>query len=338
MDCKEVQSTCIFCGHAFSYQDHGRRKREYCSERCRRLSHKARVVALVASSGGVAKCKICGKEFKVGRSTAFCSKECRERHMSQVREAMAERMGKKKRHVACKQCGKEFDTNFMRQNFCSPRCKKDYENALRSKERERVRKEREGNPITAKCEWCGSEFTYVYNGKDRRFCSVRCIQKAYDDYAKGLRRRIRESFKGKTRLCEACGSPFTLEWRFPNKRFCSKSCQRRMWKHGKKIPSARNATVIASPKLPHDLDAYRATKQDAYFSILMTLPDSEQFAEMERWNAREHEKFMEYLYRNGCGSSGQHDEGVDFGCCEGSEEPGIRMERGSPFDEENHFE
>lgn len=113
-------------------------------------------------------------------------------------------------HRVCKLCGKEFDTAWHTQIYCSPNC------------RHRANKGRP--PLECKiikCPICGEEFETILD--KAHFCSKKCARKAWraqrKDYIKALKvsgdyddsitlEAVYDKFNGK---CNICGKPLMID-------------------------------------------------------------------------------------------------------------------------------
>ena len=70
---------------------------------------------------------------------------------------------------------------------------------------------------TAKCDWCGAEYTKI-NGR-QRYCSEKCRSEARKDYN-------RKYFTKRTAECKYCGKVFELG-KNRHARYCSDECRKR---------------------------------------------------------------------------------------------------------------
>ncbi len=66
----------------------------------------------------------------------------------------------------CKECGKEFETNYSRKIYCSYECQRE---ALKIMNRKRVSEFQKKYRNT--CRWCKTEFR---GGRSQRYCSPDC--------------------------------------------------------------------------------------------------------------------------------------------------------------------
>ena len=96
----------------------------------------------------------------------------------------------------CEQCGKEFETNRLKQKYCGFDC--------------RIESRRTGRTEHTKiCPYCGNEFTTIV--KAQKYCSAACASRFYADQIRG------------DYYCEYCGKPRHSD--HPNRnRFCSVEC------------------------------------------------------------------------------------------------------------------
>lgn len=114
---------------------------------------------------GVHPCENCGKDFlKLQKIHKFCSKKCSSQMWYETNKKLKEIPDSKK----CKQCGNTFTpskVNARVQLYCSKTCyNKDH----------RLQKKPESKRITRKCNHCGNEFEYQFNGHFRLYCSQKC--------------------------------------------------------------------------------------------------------------------------------------------------------------------
>ena len=69
-------------------------------------------------------CAYCGKKFwkPNGHKIKYCSKECREAAIASRRKPPKEKSEPKLYKKICKHCGKEFETKYSHQIYCSREC------------------------------------------------------------------------------------------------------------------------------------------------------------------------------------------------------------------------
>lgn len=87
-------------------------------------------------------------------------------------------------HRSCLGCGSEFCSSKMK--YCSDDCR--YKKHLRD-----AKKSRSENPKfqqTSSCVRCGSKFSFVHSGTDRKFCSAACRRRAWDETSRSRPSRI----------------------------------------------------------------------------------------------------------------------------------------------------
>lgn len=118
-----------------------------------------------------AKCVICGKEFELvhGKGKMVCSKECLGKLRSQI-------LSRDKHIYVCKNCGKEFESEFVKNapEFCCRDCYWEYRRHNKNNEYVDIFDNRKKSSHEIRhCEMCGKEFE-VYKKAKKRFCSDEC--------------------------------------------------------------------------------------------------------------------------------------------------------------------
>ena len=119
----------------------------------------------------IGKCVICGKEFELvhGKGTKVCSKECLGKLRSKI-------LSRDKHIYICKNCGKEFESSFVKNapEFCCRNCYWEYRRSHKDNEYSNVFENRKKDTHEIRhCEMCGKEFE-VYKKTKKRFCSDEC--------------------------------------------------------------------------------------------------------------------------------------------------------------------
>lgn len=184
----EQSMACLQCVKEFIYKQLADVEVKFCSDDCRNKHHYANDLTTFV-------CDYCGKEFIANRYTRkldriFCSQEC----MGKDRE-------RPKTHT-CQNCGKEFVLHRIDGGkFCSPEC------CYAS----RRGKPRTGEPRTMECEQCGKTFSFISNGRPRRFCSNSCHDKWHFEQNRVIL------------TCVQCGKEFTAR-KYEKRKYCSHEC------------------------------------------------------------------------------------------------------------------
>lgn len=111
-------------------------------------------------------CPICKKEFRGSEGKTYCSIECR-------------RVARPRTVKTCSICQKKFFVDYLKQQYCSVKCK------IKGLKGKSSRKKGRHFPHLYRarvinCEFCGKEFRAVKDFKERRqkYCSVACYMKA----------------------------------------------------------------------------------------------------------------------------------------------------------------
>ena len=156
------------------------------------------------------KCKICGKEFIPSRSTAaYCSSECRLESKNQCSKRYQEKhyIPKEPKYGDCVICGKSFPIRRGGSITCSPEC--------RDARRKQKEQEKNQEPKTCICAYCGKEFQTLHITK---YCGKECVNKA---------RLERDRVDHPEKACKVCGTIFKPK----NSRaeYCSKKCQKKLY-------------------------------------------------------------------------------------------------------------
>src|SRR3990167_1699463 len=150
---KKIAIPCPNCGKVVSHSPAAiRQNRRYCSKECE-LTHKT--VEKV--------CPVCGKPFRVSRSTAdrytVCSRECRTHET---------------KYVACERCGKVFRAEKrLNRHYCSEECRRP--------------------PVFIQCRNCGVEFRIQPGSTTRQFCCFACYRQFNGETL--LEKRVRQTLE-----------------------------------------------------------------------------------------------------------------------------------------------
>lgn len=132
------------------------------------------------------KCQVCGRKFKAGSVSRYCSKECR-------KEGVRRKYLKK---YTCEYCGREFEaTRHYPYRFCSKVCA-----GLANR---KITRE------TITCAVCGKKFT-AKACAHRKYCSLKCYHEAH---SKG----------SEIKTCPVCGKEFKAKISAHSK-YCSRKC------------------------------------------------------------------------------------------------------------------
>ncbi len=158
----------------------------------------------------IARCKVCGKEFKhyPSQSAIYCSQSCYH----------SDRKPNLKDRFTCLVCGKQFEAYPSEQKrYCSPGCYHDS-----TKGRAAANK---GERASKVCEQCGKKFEVPIYLDRIRFCSIRCA----GDHKKLRRGENHPLYKKPAVLiCKQCGKRFEAKPVFADpikgKQFCSRKC------------------------------------------------------------------------------------------------------------------
>ncbi len=145
-------------------------------------------------------CKNCGKDFIPKKSAyrTYCSRECAFRHKSMLSE-IKHRPRTKVYFKNCPICEKSFVTPTRERRYCSRGCRLE---AGRRRAREQSVSVRETNPYVKKeCEYCRRKFKTNYMVSRRKYCSVRCSDKASME-----RHLVRKKEQQKLRMAESKGA------------------------------------------------------------------------------------------------------------------------------------
>lgn len=138
---KSVVKECVVCGDSYPTLN---KSQQFCSLKC--------------SSGHYSNitynkiCEQCGKSFVGKINSKYCDNKCADHY---YRDNPIH-------SLACRQCGRDYKTNYKNQQFCSYECANE-NNSI--------------HPIV-KCECCGSEFRSRPEFASR-FCSRKCYVKQF---------------------------------------------------------------------------------------------------------------------------------------------------------------
>lgn len=120
---------CAYCGKEYKGQG------KYCSRECKDNQHiKNKTIHTLT-------CEYCGRSFESERIKKYCSEECLT-DMMEIKKIKREKEKYIPRRVICKECGKEFWTEYgnTRRSFCSDKCSKQYSHRVaKSARRARIK-------------------------------------------------------------------------------------------------------------------------------------------------------------------------------------------------------
>lgn len=135
----KYQYVCEYCGR--TYKTIHKERNRYCSRECAfAASHeeKEKKQSINDKNRLVYYCSICGKQIPIGRKYQYCSDDC-ERESNRRKSLVYDSKKKKLEKKICKQCGKEFISEYgdKHRNFCSDQCRDRY-TSRRRKDRKRA--------------------------------------------------------------------------------------------------------------------------------------------------------------------------------------------------------
>lgn len=197
-----IERVCIPCGKRFT--SHRLTLKRWGTLFCSKECHYDFVHPLI-------ECPSCGKRFRKGPKTKYCSREC-----SDVGAAEAEKLRRKEREytLVCKHCKDGFTHNHKNKKYCSPECRYDA-----------------SHPEVV-CQNCGIRFRVMESIKDtRKFCDWKCRneyfskQKNDDVYKEMIQERKKILLKNeelkKEKVCPVCGVTF-----YAAQDYCSGACKK----------------------------------------------------------------------------------------------------------------
>lgn len=172
------------------------RKKEFCSEECKRRFHEEHRVLKYSKV-----CGQCGRNFATNQKTQkYCGVDCK---------AAARKTGRTFYKKTCPYCGKEFETIYPLHQFCSSTCGARYTGA-----------QRRG---TYYCEYCGKP-RWSDNPNRNRYCSKRCAGYAkYFGTAEKRAEMLKEKEDALNKVCPNCKKAFRAKNRLQC--YCSHECQ-----------------------------------------------------------------------------------------------------------------
>ncbi len=156
---------CLHCGKKFGFR-RGENKHMYCSREC---AWEARRKPETPKPPIV--CVICGQEFDGRGGTKYCTDDCRKE-----KERRRSREYEESKHIpnsfACKECGRQYTTNYGEKNsvYCSSKCLK--------KATGRIEKaKRRARMYTVECESVDPIYVLKRDGWRCMKCGVRTPQR-----------------------------------------------------------------------------------------------------------------------------------------------------------------
>ena len=202
-----MQSKCCkWCGKEFE-QEQGAQK--YC-EQCRELSKDL----LSGKRFDFTKpqiCAHCGKEFHYNRKRKYCDDECTKAAMVQKRKEKNIQAERKTYTKICKNCDKEFTTEYAMVVQCSDECVRLWTNKRAKENRKPVQS------IAYTCKHCGVEY-HPWVKQFDTYCSREC----YFEYRRANPKVEIKPINPKL-ICVVCGKEF--EGR-SGKLCCSTECNK----------------------------------------------------------------------------------------------------------------